>query len=86
MTQHATGLEIECEDGIARLWLARPGQRNALDESLMEALTDALRQIAQDDSVRVVVLGGRGKAFCAGADLGWMQRAAGSRMLPRHHW
>ena len=77
MTQHATGLEIECEDGVARLWLARPGQRNALDEPLMEALTDALRQIAQDDSLRVVVLGGRGKAFCAGADLSWMQRAAG---------
>jgi methylglutaconyl-CoA hydratase len=82
MTQHpdgagTAGLEVEREGGVARLWLARPERRNALDEALMEALTDALGRLATDDSVRLVVLGGRGKAFCAGADLGWMRRAAG---------
>lgn len=76
MTQHTAGLEIEREGGIARFWLARPERRNALDEPLMEALTAGLQRIAADDAVRVVVLGGRGAAFCAGADLGWMRRAA----------
>jgi methylglutaconyl-CoA hydratase len=81
MMQHldgsgTAGLELEREGGIARLWLARPERRNALDEALMDALTTALQQLAADDSVRVLVLGGRGKAFCAGADLDWMRRAA----------
>lgn len=73
----ASGLEIVHHGAVAQLWLARPERRNALDEPLMTALTETLLRIAADDAVRVVVLAGRGKAFCAGADLGWMQRAAG---------
>jgi methylglutaconyl-CoA hydratase len=77
MTQQAAGLEVEHEGGVARLWLARPERRNALDEALIEALGAALQRCGEDDAVRVVVLGGRGKAFCAGADLGMMTRASG---------
>jgi methylglutaconyl-CoA hydratase len=77
MTQQAAGLKIEREGGVARLWLARPERRNALDEALIDALGAALRRLGEDEAVRVVVLGGRGKAFCAGADLEWMSRAAG---------
>jgi len=40
-------------------------------------LTSALRELDADDSVRAVVLGGNGPAFCAGADLNWMKRMAG---------
>ena len=70
-------LELEIDSGVARLWLARPDRRNALNELLLEQLTAALRDLAADPAVRVIVLGGRGKAFCAGGDLDVMRRAAG---------
>lgn len=56
-------------DGIATLTLNRPGQFNALSKAMLEALTAAVDEIAHDASVRVVVLAGAGKAFCAGHDL-----------------
>jgi methylglutaconyl-CoA hydratase len=70
-------LEIETKGGIATLWLNRPEVRNALDERLIAEITEAVTALQQDDSVRVLVLAGRGKAFCAGADLNWMKRMAG---------
>lgn len=63
--------------GIARVEIAREGVRNALDEATIEALYSAFTGLAGDRSVRVLVLAGRGRAFCAGADLQWMQRSAG---------
>ncbi len=60
-------------DGIAFLTLNRPAQYNALSEQMMAALHAALETVAADDSVRVVVLGGAGKAFCAGHDLKQMK-------------
>ncbi|SOY57924.1 putative Enoyl-CoA hydratase/isomerase [Cupriavidus taiwanensis] len=61
--------------GVARLTMNRPQAFNALSEGLLDALTDALRRLAADDSVRVVVLAGAGKAFCAGHDLREMRAA-----------
>jgi len=55
--------------GIATLLLNRPDKLNALNSELSTALNDALARIADDDSVRVVVLSGAGRAFCAGGDL-----------------
>ena len=55
--------------GIATLTLNRPRQYNALSEDMLTALQDALDEIAEDDTVRVVVLAANGKAFCAGHDL-----------------
>jgi enoyl-CoA hydratase/carnithine racemase len=55
--------------GIARLTLNRPGQYNALSAEMLAALHAALDALAEDTSVRVVVIGGAGKAFCAGHDL-----------------
>ncbi len=57
------------QDGVARLTLNRPAQRNALSVALMTALESALADIATDRSVRAVVLAGAGPAFCAGHDL-----------------
>ncbi len=57
-------------DGVATLTLNRPRQLNALDDALKEALADAIRDVGRDGSVRVVVLTGAGRAFCAGQDLG----------------
>lgn len=57
-------------DGIAILLMNRPDKLNALNGELSTALNEALSRIAEDDSVRVVVLSGSGRAFCAGGDLG----------------
>jgi enoyl-CoA hydratase/carnithine racemase len=56
-------------EGIATLTLNRPGARNALSEALMEALTRELDAIAEDSSIRAVILASRGPAFSAGHDL-----------------
>ena len=66
------------EDGIATLVLNRPRQYNALSRELLEALHAAIGSLADDESVRVVVITGSGRAFCAGHDLKEM-RAAGEQ-------
>jgi methylglutaconyl-CoA hydratase len=69
-------LNIDKQDGVAHITLARPAVRNAFDDALIASLTSLLREIEKDDGVRVVVLAGEGPAFCAGADLNWMKRMA----------
>jgi methylglutaconyl-CoA hydratase len=64
--------------GVLRLKLNRPGVRNALDDTTIEALGEQLDAAAADDAVRVVELTGAGNAFCAGADFGWMRRLDGA--------
>ena len=60
---------LERTGGVAHLTLNRPAQYNALSEQMLAALHRALDALAADTAVRVVVLGGAGKAFCAGHDL-----------------
>ena len=68
---------ISERDGpIERVTLNRPEVRNAFNEEVIAELTDWARATADDRSVRVVVLSGAGKVFCAGADLEWMSRMA----------
>ena len=55
--------------GIAVLLLNRPDKLNALNSELSTALNESLARISEDDSIRVVVLRGAGRAFCAGGDL-----------------
>lgn len=57
------------EGGVATLTLNRPSQFNSLSMAMLEALDETLAGIAGDPSVRVVVIAGAGKAFCAGHDL-----------------
>lgn len=59
----------EDTESIATLTLNRPGKFNALSEDMLTALQQALDALARDDSVKVVVLAGMGKAFCGGHDL-----------------
>ena len=68
-------LEIELHKGVATVWMNRPDVHNAFNAQLIADLTAACRQLDADDAVRVVVLGGRGKSFSAGADLNWMKAA-----------
>ena len=67
---------LEVANGIGTIWLNRPEIRNAMNEVVIAELAHAARACEQDDRVRVVVLAGRGKAFCAGADLSWMKKMA----------
>jgi enoyl-CoA hydratase/carnithine racemase len=56
-------------DGLTTLTLNRPGQFNSLSQEMLSAIQAELDSIAASDSVRVVVIAGAGKAFCAGHDL-----------------
>lgn len=60
--------------GVATLTLDRPEKHNAMSGEMLAELKDAAQQLAHDDKVRVVVLTGAGKSFCAGGDLGWMRQ------------
>jgi methylglutaconyl-CoA hydratase len=70
-------LQIDRTDSLATVWMNRPERHNAFDEAVIAELTRALHELDGDGDVRVMVLAGRGKSFSAGADLEWMQRAAG---------
>ncbi len=65
-------LEVEKRNAITWVWLNRPERLNALDEELLDNLHRTFVTISQDQSVRVVVLAGRGKAFSSGFDIRWM--------------
>jgi methylglutaconyl-CoA hydratase len=61
---------------VAEVWLNRPDVRNAFNDGVIGELTAAFGGFAEDADLRVVLLGGHGKAFCAGADLNWMRAMA----------
>ena len=69
LTQAQPVLSREVRDGVAALVLNRPRQYNALSRALLDALHEALDEIARDETVRVVTIAGTGNAFCAGHDL-----------------
>jgi methylglutaconyl-CoA hydratase len=71
-------LRINRRDAVTLLTLDRPEVLNALDGPLIEALTDAFHEAARDITVRAVVVTAEGKAFSAGADIGWMRRMSES--------
>jgi len=71
-------LSLEREPPILRVWLDRPAQRNALDGRTLEEIARLYDGLARDFGTRVVVLGGRGPSFCAGAD---RKRPPGSERL-----
>ena len=68
--------ELAIRDGIATVTLNRPAIHNAFDETLIAKLTQTFVELDDRRDVRVVVLAGAGRSFCAGADLNWMRRMA----------
>lgn len=80
-------LTLEREPPILRVWLDRPACRNALDGPTLEEIEALYTSLAHDYAIRVVVLGGRGPSFCAGADRksppGSERMGAGSDATPR---
>jgi enoyl-CoA hydratase/carnithine racemase len=74
-------LQCDVAAGVARLVMNRPGKLNALSDAMLAALKEQLTEIGNDPTIKVVVLAGAGKAFCAGHDLAEMQagRAAADK-------
>jgi methylglutaconyl-CoA hydratase len=59
------------------VWLNRPEVRNAFNDGVIAELMQAFGELGADPHLRCITLAGRGKAFCAGADLNWMKAMAG---------
>jgi enoyl-CoA hydratase len=64
-----TGLDVRRERGVLSLTLDRPERLNALTDEMSDALATELERATSYDDVRVVVIAGAGRAFCAGADI-----------------
>ena len=77
-------LDIQRQGMVARVFLNRPEVRNAFNDGVIAELTAAFRDLGADPGLRVIVLGGHGKAFCAGADLSWMRTMAGYTWEQNH--
>jgi methylglutaconyl-CoA hydratase len=71
-----TRISYESGERRATVTLRRPEKRNALDDVMIQELTAAFTAAARDPGVKVIVLAGEGPAFCAGADLEYLQRIA----------
>jgi enoyl-CoA hydratase/carnithine racemase len=70
-------IELDATDRVAWLHLNRPAALNALDRALTGALEEALTRVAAMDDVAVLVVAGRGRAFCAGNDITEMATLGG---------
>ncbi len=69
--------QLDAKDGVAWLRLNRPTALNALNRALTAAIEEALARVARMDDVSVLVLAGRGRAFCAGNDIAEMATLTG---------
>jgi methylglutaconyl-CoA hydratase len=70
-------LELQIVGPVAHVWLNRPETRNAFDGLMVTELRRVLFDLRNEEAVRVIVLGGRGPSFCAGADIDWMRAMSG---------
>ena len=81
-------VDIEVNGGVARLFLARPEKSNALTSPFLKVIRETLEKLKSDTVLRAVVLAGRGKAFCGGADvaeLASLTPASGGAFVERIH-
>lgn len=72
-----TDLDLIQKDEVLWVYLNRPESMNAFSDEMIESLVDALKRAESDDSIRLSVISGRGKAFCAGGDLKAMEEKSG---------
>jgi enoyl-CoA hydratase len=66
-------LKLEKDAGVAVLTLARPATLNSWNQKMRDEMREAVRDLAADDSLRVLIITGEGRAFCAGEDVRGMQ-------------
>ena len=64
---------VDVDAGVATVTLTRPGVHNAFNAAMIDDLHRIIDHLDGDDAIRVVVLTGEGRSFCAGADLEWMR-------------
>ena len=76
MTTNYKNIEITVDHFTATLWLNRPERHNALNPELMKETIHFFSSVNDDERIRFIVIRGKGKSFCAGADLNWMKEAA----------
>lgn len=69
-------IALELNDDIATIWLNRPEIRNAFNEVMIRELIECFEEAGKNEEIRVIVLRGKGKSFCSGADLNWMSDVA----------
>jgi methylglutaconyl-CoA hydratase len=69
-------IQTEIKDFVATVSLNRPDIRNAFNEVMISELITCFESLQQMENVRIIILRGNGKAFCAGADLNWMRDVA----------
>jgi methylglutaconyl-CoA hydratase len=69
-------LKVEHHGSIARILLNRPEAHNAFNADLIQALTKTFSSLSKESDLRVILLSGEGKNFCAGGDLNWMKDAS----------
>jgi methylglutaconyl-CoA hydratase len=72
---------VRVEGSVARITLNRPEKRNALNSALLEGLAESLKRAGEDESARVVVIGGAGQDFCAGMDIVMLRETADAGVL-----
>ena len=70
-------LTVHHDGPITRVWLARPKIHNAFGARLIEELGSVFQELSHDEQTRVIVLGGEGPSFSAGADVNWMRDSVG---------
>jgi len=69
---------VEVAERVGTLTLNRPDKLNAFAGTMRQEIADAMRALAADDGVRVIVITGAGRAFCAGADIAYMKELTAS--------
>ena len=72
-----TTIEFEKKNDLGIVWLNRPEIHNAFNEVMISEIIACFEAINEMDDIRIAILRGRGKSFCAGADLNWMRDVAG---------
>jgi methylglutaconyl-CoA hydratase len=77
-------IDVEQRGPVRWLWLNRPDVRNAFNDALISEISAAFADVETSAETRVVVVGARGPAFCAGADLNWMRSMAGFSHADNH--
>lgn len=75
MTIYST-IEFEQQNDLGIIWLNRPDIHNAFNEVMIQELIECFEAVNIMEDVRIVILRGKGKSFCAGADLNWMRGVA----------
>jgi methylglutaconyl-CoA hydratase len=70
VTAPAACLSVTVDRGVATVAFARPDKANAYDKAMLRALADSLTHAADDPAIRILVLRGEGRHFCAGAEVG----------------